>query len=423
MLILRFLLGSLGVILLFCGCVGPSANSGSTGRGPATSDNLKTRDGTLLNLPKLKLPLNIPACESVDRTKNDECIPAGEAALFDEVTRVSFQFQTAQNPSSVKTSQRDFHARHHACMAGVWTPLDNIPTQLKRGIFGQTKPLRAVIRYSNGSPKSPAGNDMAPPDAKPDARGLAIKLVGVEGESILSVEDREPGRTNQDFVLINFPAFFLRSPKSYPVFISSITKGETLPNGLPSFLASMDPLELSVLKATNTVVADIVQQSFFSQTPYSLGQSYAKYSVRPCQKEDVPPPSEQELKDPRFLRERIRARLDRGGICLIFAVQLKTPQMDVEDAAIEWQQSDSPFVDVAKIVIPGQQNINDSVRDEYCENTSFNPWNSLPENRPVGAINRARLEVYSGISRKRRVENLVPIREPKESDTFFNVIK
>lgn len=413
-----FLFGSLA---LFASCLSHPRQMNSIDRAPTEAATLKTREGLTFSVPALKTNLNIPSCEAPGVDTNSECIPANEAELFNEITNVSMLFQSVQNPKGVEVSQRDFHALHHACLAGKWTPLPNIPAELKVGVFAQTNQLNTVIRYSNGSPKNPRTKELVPPDAKPDGRGLAIKLVGVMGESIIDVEDVEPGFANQDFVLINNASFFLRSPKSYPVFLSSLAKGETLPNGLPKFLAHMDPGELAVLKATNTVVPDVAAERFFSQTPYVLGNGYAKYSVRPCHLEKTEPLTEKEIQNPRFLRERIRSRLAKSPICLIFSVQKKTPAMKVEDATVVWNESDSSFVDVARIDIPSNQDLNSADRDSYCENISFNPWNSLAPNRPAGAINRARLEVYSAISRKRRLENRVPIREPKKDEAFFKL--
>lgn len=77
--------------------------------------------------------------------------------------------------------------------------------------------------------------------------------------------------------------------------------------------------------------------------------------------------------------------------------------MDVKNPSIDCKESDSNFIDVAKITAPKGQDINDPERDKYCENISFNPWNTQIENRPAGGINRTRLAVYSAISRKRRI--------------------
>jgi len=410
----RWLWPVLGISLILSGCVS-KPGAGDASRSPASVE-MQTRSGETVAVPDLRAPLNIPACPDDVASFKGECLLPDEQALLDEVTRTTVAFQTAQNPPTVKVSQRDFHAKHNACLAGVWTPLKNVPERAKVGVFAMTSPVRTVIRWSNGGPKSPTGNDQLAPDAHPEPRGLAIKLVDVPGDSILNVEDARAGKLNQDFILINFPQFFLRTPKNYPQFMTALTKGQP-------FFNLLDPLELSVLKASQTTVPDEVAERFFSQVPYVLGDTYAKYSVRLCDPKPVAPLGAEEAKNPHFLRERIRARVAKESICLIFSVQPKGADMPVEDAAVEWKQSDSAFIDVAKIVIPRGQDINDPARDSYCENMSFNPWNSLAENRPAGAINRARLAVYTGISRKRRMENKVPVREARSDDGFFDVLK
>lgn len=407
-------------------CVGAAcfisvACSSSPVRMPASDNvNLRTRDGKIVATPDLRVSLALPLCpeDKSLRTDKDECLPSGETALFQEITEISFRFQSAQNPPSEKVSQRDFHAKQHACLAGTWTPLKTIPGNMAVGVFALKDSAPVVVRYSNGSPKrrSEDGSIGSPADSQPDARGLAIKLVGLPGDSILEVEDRLGGAMNQDFVLINDPSFFLRSPKSYPNFLTALTEGKP-------FFQNMDAGELAVLKRTTRTVNDVVTERFFSQTPYVLGDQKAKYSVRQCKQETAKPLTAEESKNPNFLRQRIQARLKKQPICLIFSVQLRTPQMDVEDAAVDWNEKDSAFVDVAKILIPQKQNFNDPERDAYCENISFNPWNSMAENRPAGGINRARLAVYSAISRKRRMENTVQVREPRSSEEFFDVLR
>ncbi len=406
--------------ILISGCrTSSDLKNSSVSRTSASASQLLTRNGDVVNIPGLRKALNIPPCElekGGDNSKyktTDECMLPNEEELFNSIVQASFSFQSAQNPISVKLSQRDFHAKQHACLAGSWEPVQNLPRELSKGVFSLKKPVKIVVRYSNGSPKSPAGNGQTPPDSQPDARGLAIKLVGVPGESILNLEDSGKSVMNQDFVLINHPAFFLSSPKAYPEFLNRITNGK-------AFFDIMSPLELKVLKATTRSVSDVVSETFFSQTPYFLESKNVKYRVRLCKSEISNPAGESESKNPNFLRERIKNRIKNNDICLKFAVQVRSSEMPVEDAATTWLESkDATFKDVATIHIPSGQDIDDSYRDSFCENISFNPWNSLPENRPAGAINRARLGVYTGISRKRRLENKEPIREPVESEKFF----
>lgn len=383
-----------------------------------SNTSLPNRDGNAVKIPGLLTTFNIPSCKSLtEDQKNNECTAEGEKELFESITETAFQFQGVQNPKGINPSQRDFHAKQHACLAGKWTPLKNIPTELAIGAFAIKEPVRAIIRYSNGSPKSPSGNGLVPPDASKDPRGLAIKLVGVPGHSILDIEEKQKGVMNQDFIFINHPAFFLRTPQSYPAFLGALRDGKP-------FFNSLDDLEKTVLIQSQREISDIVPEIFFSQTPYVLGSSYAKYRIRLCNPEKSLPLSENDKSNPDFLREKIRLRLAKNSICLRFAVQIKKAEMPVEDAAVTWNEENSPFIDVAEIIIPKNQDLKKGgERDLYCENISFNPWNSLEFNRPAGGINRARLGPYTGVSRKRRMENKVRIREPLKTDEFLSILK
>ncbi len=62
--------------------------------------------------------------------------------------------------------------------------LKNIPTQLAKGIFVPDKSYQAWIRFSNAS------NDASQADIEKDARGIAIKVLGVPGQKILESEKK-----------------------------------------------------------------------------------------------------------------------------------------------------------------------------------------------------------------------------------------
>ena len=48
----------------------------------------------------------------------------------------------------------------------------------------------------------------------------------------------------------------------------------------------------------------------------------------------------------------------------------------------------------------------------FGENISFNPWHALEAHRPLGTINETRRDVYLTISRIRRANGGVEMREP-----------
>lgn len=83
----------------------------------------------------------------------------------------------------------------------------------------------------------------------------------------------------------------------------------------------------------------------------------------------------------------------------------------IEDATIEWETIEAPFVKVAQIRIP-KQSFKSAGQTEFCENLSFNPWHTLPKHRPLGNINRTRRIVYDMISTLRHTLNKAPSTEP-----------
>ena len=68
--------------------------------------------------------------------------------------------------------------------------------------------------------------------------------------------------------------------------------------------------------------------------------------------------------------------------------------MPVEDATVEWT---SPPTRLATISVYPQK-FDSPEQMEFVENLSWTPWNSLPENRPLGGINRARRGLYEDSS-------------------------
>jgi hypothetical protein len=87
--------------------------------------------------------------------------------------------------------------------------------------------------------------------------------------------------------------------------------------------------------------------------------------------------------------------------------------MPVEDPLVRWDEVEAPFQPVAIIRIP-RQDIGEDGREEIAENLSFTPWHSLPEHRPLGSNNRARLVIYEAISKFRHEMNEAPREEPTE---------
>jgi catalase len=267
--------------------------------------------------------------------------------------------------------------------------LPKLPEEVRVGIFGEARAYPAWVRYSNGSGK-------IQDDAVGDARGMAVKLTGVE---------RSESRA-QDFVMINHPVFFVRNAADYVDFLKAVEEG----GPTKFFFPGLNPLDfrLHELGVANAIrgkeFTNPLNSRYWSMTPYLFGDTAMKFSARPCGA-----PSkfvEAGAAAPDFLRDNLARHLAQGGACFDFLVQLrKDPAaMPIEDPTVEWSEQDSPFIPVAEITIP-PQSFSSPEQVAFCEDLAFTPWHAVPELRPLGGVNRVRKTVYDTISRVRHEIN------------------
>jgi len=101
-----------------------------------------------------------------------------------------------------------------------------------------------------------------------------------------------------------------------------------------------------------------------------------------------------------FLQEALVRDLDprahQSGDDVVFDFSIRVRHAatsdDVEDAS-RWTRPQERIVRLGSIAIP-RQSVLTQIALYDCEHMVFNPWNSLPEHRPLGSVNRMRLAVY-----------------------------
>lgn len=298
---------------------------------------------------------------------------------------------------------RDAHPKAHGCVRAEFHVSKNIPAQFAKGVFIPDQSYQAWIRFSNAS------NDASSADIDKDARGIAIKLLGVSGEKILESEKQA---TTQDFIMINHPVFFANDAKRYLSFINDVNSHNMIRKlHIPFALGFKGTM--NALGARNSQIANPLYARYWSMVPYQLGlgndRQAVKYSVRACSvtANNLP-------KNPShdFLREALKNTLQQTDACMEFLIQPRTSsQMLVEDSMTEWDEKAAPFYQVATIHIP-KQNFDTPEQNKFCENLSFTPWHALPAHKPLGAVNRMRKVIYENISRVRHDMNSAPRQEP-----------
>src|SRR3954471_19074447 len=110
--------------------------------------------------------------------------------------------------------RRDQHPKQHGCVRAKFVVEPGLGGVSAQGLFQPGRVYDAWIRFSNGAQRD---------DRKPDAHGMAIKLMGVEGLKVLAAEK---DATTHDFVMVDNPTFFLRDAVEYAGFSRAILKAQ-----------------------------------------------------------------------------------------------------------------------------------------------------------------------------------------------------
>lgn len=325
-----------------------------------------------------------------------ESIPEGERQAIEDLVALQRRLMEASKPI-----RRGQHAKSHGCVRAEFQVREDVPDELRAGVFAKPVSFPAWVRFSNG---------FSPDDRAPDVHGVGVKLMSVPGEKILT--DQSNADT-QDFLLADHPVFFAPTVRSATDFFSEKVsydmKGvppaeafgelaEKYPKITPLFLAFVRPADPSPLLTT-----------YWSEVASLCGGGAVKYMVRPIGDNGsnaTPTDSEN------FLRAAMVQHLttEEKPAAFEFCVQQQTdpPSMPVEDPTIEWN---SPWIPVAGLKI-APQTFDTAERESFAEYLTFTPWHSLPAHRPLGGISRARKAVYAMSSQLRHEAAGQPQSEP-----------
>lgn len=333
----------------------------------------------------------------------EEDIPADEAALTQGIIEDAIRI-VEQHRDNTRVL-RDAHAKAHGCVKAQVTVLQNLVPELRHGVLAEPgKTWQAWMRLSNG-------NAYPQFDSARDARGMAIKLLDVPGDKLLS---SKATAANQDFVMFNHPVFFVRDVAEYKQNFAAQASGQKI----QAFFPSWDPRSWEIrhliiaLKTLAPAPDSPVTATYNSIAPFKLGPHNIKYRVVPdpqsCPPYQLP---EQNTALPNFLRNALYQQLSLDRVPACFALQVQRQNADyympIEDTSVQWSEDISPFETVATVRVE-PQDFDTREQNLACDNLSFNPWHALPEHRPIGGINRLRKAVYEAVSVYRHQRNAAP---------------
>src|ERR1035437_8473843 len=188
-------------------------------------------------------------------------------------------------------ASRDAHAKSHGVLVGTLTVYDNLAPHLRQGLFRQPGSYPIVVRFSSAS------GDINS-DKIPSPKGMAIKVIGVEGRKVLAGHEDE---ATQDFLLVNDPVIPFGHITSYWKMLQLLEKHAddseaaqravaALAKGLTSVL-DLAGVETPTLDALATPNHHILGETFHSMAAVRFGDYVAKISAAPLSPSVVTAPA------------------------------------------------------------------------------------------------------------------------------------
>ena len=394
---------------------------------PALRGEARTSSATPARYRELVNALDLPPDRPMPLHDLERAVP-GEATMSRRMARIAAE-AVVTNYCEMKVTDfataamRDQHAKTHGCVQAEFIVRDDLPAEFTTDLFRPGARYPATLRFSNGLGKRFS-------DRKFDARGLSIKLHEIGRDTILrTLAPDKASAGEHDFALSSFPIFFCKSVIDYTMLMNAVSApNATLREKLGRALlwikfVFLCPrqfyLFLRIAVEARLTIRNPLTATYHSMSPFLFGErNVVRYLVGP-------PDGQSEStgwggfaswsKSESFLQDALVRDLDphaRGPgdhtIVLDFSIRVRhaATSDDVEDASRWWTRPLDRVVRLGSFAIPRQDFLAQNTLYD-CEHMVFNPWNCLPEHRPLGSVNRMRLAVYLASWQVRRKLNMV----------------
>ena len=305
---------------------------------------------------------------------------------------------------------RASHAKSTACVIGEMVVPDDLPPELAQGLFANGGTFPVAVRFAQG-PGERLGDRVS------THRGMAIKVFGVEGETL-------PGHDapTQDFVLATGTTFPAGTAAGFLSQAKKIGMATPMPEGVKSAAASIARNLNKVLNAVTGAPSPTLDfyghpfshpldDYYFSQCPLRYGDHVAKLGAFPVAPEQLAlddwqlDPSEDE---DGFRHAAVRYFNEHDAIFELRAqLWANAETQPIEDTSVEWPAQDSAYRTIATIRLPRQPAYGPERVHYFDEVMTFRPAHSLAAHRPLGGVMRARLQVYQALSAFRHRQNRI----------------
>jgi hypothetical protein len=331
-------------------------------------------------------------------------LPNEEAGLDSVIDSFEKQMSLLWKPGNF---ERGGNTKTHGIVRGKFIVHDNLPAELRHGIYAEPRTYRAWVRFSGPGPYiTPDIDDVG-------FMSISIKLMGVPGPKLMEEE-----KFTQDMFGVSTPTFVTPD-----IVANAQLQIESLKNAqILHFLNLHRPhvLDLVMQSLWTKTQSSPFEAPYFSCVPYLMGEGQAmQYSVWPKVNRRTPVPRLPFRPPDDYLRDAMVANLAKEDVDLDIRLQLQTDPylMPLENNAVLWPEKLSPRVSAATLHLP-RQVFNTPAQLDFAKRLSYNPWHCIAEHRPLGNQSRARRRMYDTLSRLRHAKNNVPLYEPTGDEVF-----
>lgn len=334
----------------------------------------------------------------------EKLLPGEEEYLDSIIATFMKQMRALWKPGGV---ERGGNTKTHGIVRGEFIIHENLPENLRRGIYSKSQTFPCWVRFSGPGPYiTPDIDDVG-------FMSISIKLMGVPGPKLMDEE-----KHTIDMFGVSTPTFVTPDTRA-----NAQLQRESLKNAQIFYFLNFQQahiLDLIMQSLFIKTQSSPFEAPYFSCVPYLMGDGQAMvYSVWPKSKKRTPIPRLPLRPPDDYLRDAMIRSLSEGDVELDFRLQLQTDShlMPIENASVLWPEKLSPRVSVATLRLP-RQRFDSPAQMEFAKKLSYNPWHTIAEHRPLGNQSRARRRMYYELSKLRHTMNVVPHFEPNGEEVF-----
>ena len=338
------------------------------------------------------------------RIAEEKPLPDEDAHLASIISSFERQMRGLWKPGGF---ERGGNTKTHGIVRGEFVVHQDLPPQLRHGIYAEPRTYRAWVRFSGPGPY------ITPDIEDVGFMSISIKLMGVPGPKLMEEE-----KFTQDMFGVSTPTFVTPDTRA-----NAQLQIESVKNAQFYYFVNFRRshiLDLIMQGLWTKTQSSPFEAPYFSCVPYLLGEGQAmQYSVWPKRKKRTRIPRLPLRPPDDYLRDAMVATLAREDVEFDIRLQLQTDPhlMPLENNAVLWPEKLSPRVSAATLRIP-RQKFDSPAQMEFAKRLSYNPWHCIPEHRPLGNQSRARRRMYYELSRLRHTMNAVPHYEPTGDEVF-----